>query len=181
MIDRACIIPTGDELARGWVKDTSSAVVASVLGRTFPNCEIRVCPPAGDREELIIAAVDDADADLVMVSGGSGGGSRHLAYLAPDVTHSALCRRFPGAATTDIWGPGGHLWCRLVAAEADGCLVLSLPGPHVEAVSAAGAVIEILARGESDLATLADGLALGVLRTYPPECRVTVARGPEPA
>jgi len=172
MIDRAHILPTGDELVSGCVADTSSPAIASVLQTVFPWCHIRCLPPVRDSETHIISQIDRslaAGIDLLVVSGGSGGGHRHLPELAMDLTHSALTRRFPEAAHRDIYGSSGHLWCRVVAAECDGALILSVPGPHVEAVSAIEAAVQALDRGRKDLADLAEALVQGVLQSYPPD------------
>ena len=164
------IIPTGDELVHGVVLDTSSRVMAGVFREAFPGVRVRPHDPVEDSERGIIAAVETAlgtNADLVVVSGGSGGGRRHLPSLAPDCTHSALLTRFPEAVFSDIRGREGHLWCRIVVAPQDESLVMSVPGPHVEAVSAARAAARALQQGERDPLRLTQALIAGVLSTYP--------------
>ncbi len=172
MIRRAHILPTGDELVNGWVADTSSTAIASVLRSVFPWCDIQCLPPVRDSETRIVAQIDRSLAtgiDLLVVSGGSGGGHRHLPELAMDLTHSALTGRFPEAAHRDIYGSSGHLWCRVVAAEYDGALILSVPGPHVGAVSAMEGAVRALVSDRRDLADLAEALVQGVLQSYPPD------------
>lgn len=171
-MNRAAIIPTGDEILSGVVTDTDSPAVMAVLLEAFPQCAVQCLPPVRDSEDAIADRIEhciQAHFDLVILIGGSGGGSACAPSLAPDVTHSALERCLPERASRELYGKNGHLWAKLVAGRRCGTLVMNVPGPHVEAVAAvrsAAACLSTADAREADLETLIDEVANAVVREY---------------
>lgn len=166
----AAIVPTGDELVAGIVVDTNGPAVRDIILRRFPDCDVLCCEPVPDSAAAIGRIVRKLATghDLVVVTGGSGGGGRCDRNLAEDCTHGALAACTQGPVSREIYGPNGHLWCNIVVGSCDGALVFNVPGPGVEAVAAAAAAIECL---EDDVPVdrdfLADRIAEAVVNQYP--------------
>ncbi|MDR1125214.1 MAG: molybdopterin-binding protein, partial [Deltaproteobacteria bacterium] len=80
MVREAVIIPTGDEVRDGIVRDTDSpAIIAGLIAR-HPRCRVTRAAPLADSEEALLrelAVWVERGVELVVVIGGSGGGSRY--------------------------------------------------------------------------------------------------------
>jgi molybdopterin biosynthesis enzyme MoaB len=152
--NRVLIIPTGDEIRRGVVLDTDSPMIRGVLAAARPGCDIARAQPVADDEEAIAAfvgAMADDGLDLIVLIGGSGGGSRHSPTLARDVTHSALNRILSPKYGSSLYGWNGHLWSRLVCGRRGNALVINVPGPYQEAKAAIEAFAGLWGPGGNDL------------------------------
>lgn len=139
MIQRAVIIPTGDEVKDGTIIDTDSPMIREALQRLHPECSIEIAEAIADEpgliQERIMTAVNLA-ADLIVLIGGSGGGHRHNPSLSKDFTHSVLDELLPDAPSGSLYGKNGHLWCRLVCGQIGQTMIINVPGPFVEARAA---------------------------------------------
>lgn len=93
MINKAIIIPTGDELKTGVVLDTDSPMIMQVLLSMNGNCTVIRNEPIQDSESLIsncIKTYVNENVDLIVLIGGSGGGHRYSKTLGKDYTHTSL-------------------------------------------------------------------------------------------
>ncbi|TDT61901.1 molybdopterin-binding protein [Fonticella tunisiensis] len=170
MVDKVFIIPTGDEILNGTVIDTNSSAIMEMLLENFPACEITRTRPVYDLEEEIIEKLDrcvEKGGDLIFLIGGSGGGHRYIPTLGKDYTHSALTAYLSNVECREIYGPNGHLWSKLVVGEKLKSLIVTVPGPFVEAVAAAKAAIEIIKSGERNLNVLVEATSKAVFSQYP--------------
>lgn len=170
LINRAVIIPTGDEILNGIVTDTNSPAIMGLILEAFPQCEVTRVTPVNDMEEKIINKLSeciDRGSQLIFLIGGSGGGHRYIPTLGKDYTHSALVKFLPDAEAREIYGVNGHLWSKLIAARKNGALIITVPGPYVEAVAAAKTAIELLKSGEENICVIASKIAEAVLQKYP--------------
>lgn len=170
LINRAVIIPTGDEILNGIVTDTNSPAIMGLILEAFPQCEVTRVKPVNDTEEKItnkLSECIDKGNELIFLIGGSGGGHRYIPTLGKDYTHSALVKFLPDAEAREIYGANGHLWSKLIAAKKGGSIIITVPGPYVEAVAAAGAAIELLERGEENIDIIVSKTAEAVLEKYP--------------
>ena len=139
MIKKATIIPTGDEVRAGIIMDTNSPMILQALVKKFPQCKVCIHEPVDDWEEGIQKAVFacvEAEMDLVVLIGGSGGGHRFSPSLGKDFTHSALERLLENKASGALYGKNGHLWCKLLCGTIQKTLVINVPGPFEEAKAA---------------------------------------------
>ena len=101
-MNRITIIPTGDEILDGTVRDLDSPMVLSELLRLWPQaCAVRAAP-AADSLPAILAAMEAAQAegtDLAILIGGSGADSfAEAAEKAGTISYELLCavsRRVP--------------------------------------------------------------------------------------
>ena len=110
-MNRIWIIPTGDEIRNGVVRDLDSPMVMSEMLRIWPMAEIvRTAPVYDEMQEILnmlLSAREDG-ADLAVLIGGSGGGHRFSPTLGKDFSHSArmffwsreLPERFMGKTDT---------------------------------------------------------------------------------
>lgn len=170
MIKKATIIPTGDEILNGTVIDTNSPAIMGLILERFPACEIRRLKPVEDMEQSIAAKLAEAvaeGADLIFLIGGSGGGHRFSPTLSRDYTHTALLEFLPEAAFKEIYGKNGHLWSKLIVGRKEHTLIVTVPGPYIEAVAAAKEVLDALQRGERDPEKLVTISAQAVFNQYP--------------
>lgn len=170
MIDRAIIIPTGNEIAKGIVTDTNSPAIMEIILENFPGCEITRLKPCLDIQKEIVQTLDKCvsnNANLIILIGGSGGGHRFVPTLGKDYTHSSLMEYIPKAAYREIYGPNGHLWSKLVVGKKDESLIVNVPGPYAEAVAAAKACIRLLKEGIEDENILVEKIADAVFMQYP--------------
>ena len=166
-MDKISIIPTGEEILRGTVIDTNSPALMEILLSLYPGADVRRTRPVPDERSAIMRELErQADRDLVVLIGGSGGGRRYDRELAEDMTHPVLEDVLTDKAVRRIYGPNGHLWSCLVAGYFGKALVVNVPGPYVEAVAAGKALARGLADGQSPQ-SLADMVAGAVLRQYP--------------
>jgi len=172
MIEKAAILPTGDEIRNGVVLDTDSSEAMRQLIRLNPCVRITRYPPLLDdsddiAEEILSAAVEN---DLVVLIGGSGGGHRFSSTLGKDYTHTALEAVLKEARSKELYGKNGHLWCKLVCGRIGRTLVVNLPGPFVEARAAMEAFCK---NSNADSGKINAAMAEAVLEQYPLGTRVS--------
>lgn len=170
LINRAAIIPTGDEVLNGIVTDTNSPAIMGLILEAFPQCEVVRVKPVNDMEEKItdkLSECIDEGYNLIFLIGGSGGGHRYIPTLGKDYTHSALVKFLPDARTREIYGANGHLWSKLIAAKKKESIIITVPGPYVEAVAAAKTAVELLEKGEQDTDVIVSEIAGAVFKKYP--------------
>ncbi|MEA4893040.1 MAG: molybdopterin-binding protein [Peptococcaceae bacterium] len=168
MIEKAVILPTGQEICDGVVIDTDSPEVMQQLLRLNPMCQVERRAPVPDAENLIAEAIDQAsEADLVILIGGSGGGRRYSSTLCKDYTHSAMELMLEDFSSREIYGKNGHLWCKLVCGRRKGALVINLPGPYDEAKAAMRAFLRSCEKGKPDLQAINQAMAEAVMEQYP--------------
>lgn len=138
MIDKAVIIPTGDEIKSGVVLDTDSPMIMQDLIKLNQNCYVLRVKPICDDERSIIEAINDYinDTDLIILIGGSGGGHRYSESLGKDFTHSALEHVLDEKYSTEIYGKNGHLWSKLYCGKIKNTMIINVPGPFDEAHAA---------------------------------------------
>lgn len=168
-MNRAYIIPTGDEIAAGTVLDLDSPEVMRVLLRAFPRAQVVRIPPVTDTLDGIIEALNGClreGAELIVLIGGSGGGHRYVKTLGQDFTHTALEAWLEERAVREIWGKNGHLWSKLICGRREGTLVINIPGPFTEASAAIQAFVRVYARGGS-LEELNAAIVAAVIDQYP--------------
>lgn len=168
-MNRITIIPTGDEILDGTVRDLDSPMVLSELLRLWPQaCAVRAAP-AADSLPAILAALEAAQAegtDLAILIGGSGGGHRFSPTLGKDFSHSAMDVFLQTGSAREIYGKNGHLWCRLVCGLRNSMLLINLPGPYVEAQAAITAFLAAI-QSTADPSALVDAMAEAVFAQYP--------------
>ena len=170
MINKAIIIPTGDEILNGTVVDTNSPAIMALILERFPGCEVTRITPSVDNENTIITKLKNAieqKADLIFIIGGSGGGHRFIPNAARDFTHTAILNMLPNARYKEIYGKNGHMWSKLIAAKEDNSLVVNVPGPYVEAVAAAKVALDLISEGETDPQIIVERTSEAVSRQYP--------------
>lgn len=168
-MDRITIIPTGDEILAGTVRDLDSPMVLSELLRVWPRSRVTRIPPVEDGLPAILAALEAArsdGADLAILIGGSGGGHRFSPTLGRDFSHSAMDAFLQTGAAREIYGKNGHLWCRLVCGLRDNMLLINLPGPYVEAQAAIAAFLATIQKTGAP-AALVGAMAEAVFAQYP--------------
>lgn len=166
----AAIIPTGAEILAGTVLDTSSPYIMQKLIKYFPDCQVTKLCPAADVQDVIIKKIDEcvkSHPDLIIITGGSGGGHRYSSSLACDYTHSALSEYLDKYNASEIYGKNGHLWCRLVCGFKNECLVINLPGPYEEASAAFDAFLEAFDMNEIDIVKINNQMINAVYSKYP--------------
>jgi molybdopterin biosynthesis enzyme len=164
------IIPTGNEILLGIVVDTSSAYILQELIKKYPDCEITRKTPVRDETENIIKDIErcvTAKADLVILTGGSGGGHRYSSTLSEDYTHSALSKYLDEFEKSEIYGSNGHLWCKLVCGKKKKSFVMNLPGPYVEACAAFDAFLEIYDPKDIRLSQINQRMIRAIYNQYP--------------
>ncbi len=168
-LNRAVIMPTGNEILNGLVLDTDSPMVMGILLDMAPACKVLRIAPIEDREALISREIEKQagqGADLIILIGGSGGGHRHSATLGRDDTHSALSSLLHDQHITSLYGKNRHLWCRLVCGTIGQSLVINLPGPFVEARAAMTAFRSAYLRTFLDLGSINREMAKAVSLQY---------------
>ncbi|MCY6484125.1 molybdopterin-binding protein [Clostridium aestuarii] len=172
MINKAAILPTGDEILNGIVIDTNSPAIMGIILEEFPQCEITRLKPCKDNEEEIINKLEKcicSNIDLIIFIGGSGGGHRYVKGLGKDYTHSALVKYLNEIKFKEIYGYNGHLWSKLIAGKKDKSIIVNVPGPYVEAVEAAKACMNYVKNvgDKIELEELVGKIAEAVLKQYP--------------
>lgn len=170
MINKAIIIPTGDEILKGTVIDTNSPAIMALILERFPWCEVTRITPSVDDENTIITKLKKAieeKADVIIIIGGSGGGHRFIPNASKDFTHTAILKVFPNSCYKEIYGKNGHLWSKLIAAKEGESLVANVPGPYVEAVAAAKAALDTISEGETDPKIIVEMTSKAVSQQYP--------------
>lgn len=175
MNNRIVVIPTGDEILNGIVLDTDSPQIKSLWLENHPDDIVTITEAVSDDGEIIAAKIMEAaaDADIIVMIGGSGGGHRHDQSLGKDFTHTALDRLLDPKAFKSIYGPNGHMWCRLVIGFVAGAVVLNVPGPFTEAKAAFTAFRDICEEDgipktadEAAIKRINESMADAVIKTY---------------
>lgn len=169
---RECVVvPTGDEIVSGVIVDTNGPAISAVVRSCFPDCHVTVLPAVPDSRNAIrgtAISCAECGADLVILTGGSGGGQRFDPSLAVDCTHDTLFDLLNGPFVRELYGSNGHLWARLVAGTLRATTFLNVPGPYAEAVAAAEAVVRSIGDcGRIDAQRIVDVAASAVLAQYP--------------
>lgn len=139
MINKALIIPTGDEIKFGIVIDTDSPMIMQELIKLNGNCNILRIEPICDEENSIIDSIKSyasEDVDLIVLIGGSGGGHRYSKTLSKDYTHSSLELILDEKHSSELYGKNGHLWSKLYCGKLGSTMVINVPGPFEEAQAA---------------------------------------------
>ena len=170
MVNKAIIIPTGDEILNGTVIDTNSPAIMALILEKFPRCEVKRLTPVIDNEDSIINKITQSikeEANLIFIIGGSGGGHRFITNAARDFTHTAILNLMPDSCYKEIYGKNGHMWSKLIAAKEGNSLVINVPGPYVEAVAAAKEALNLISAGKTDPQTIVEGTARVVALQYP--------------
>lgn len=166
-MEEVIIIPTGDEIKNGLVLDTNSPRIMELVLGCWPACRIVRAVPAEDVKEEIQKEIRGwgSGQGLIFLTGGSGGGRAFNSDLAVDCTHTAVEELLESSEAVEIIGSNGHLLAKIVVGKYEDKLLVTLPGPTVEAVGGAKAVLENLA-GELDLKRIATKVAQAILAQY---------------
>lgn len=154
VINKAVIIPTGDELKSGIVLDTDSPMIMQVMLDMNSNCNVIQNEPLLDNENIIIDCIKSyviQKVDLIILIGGSGGGHRQSATLGKDFTHSALDLILEEKHCSELFGKNGHMWSKLICGTIDNTLVINVPGPFQEARAAIEAFKKAYEKSAKDL------------------------------
>ncbi|QGU96069.1 molybdopterin-binding protein [Clostridium bovifaecis] len=154
VINKAVIIPTGDELREGIVLDTDSPMIMQVLLSMNGRCNIIRNEPIADRENLITDCIEGyvfKSVDLIILIGGSGGGHRHSTTLGKDFTHSSLELLLEEKYSSELYGKNGHMWSKLLCGIIGNTMVINVPGPFQEARAAIEAFKKAYEQDEKDL------------------------------
>lgn len=170
-INKAYILPTGNEIKDGTVLDLDCPKIMEYLVRLYPEMEITRTPPVIDVEETIVNVMEQClnrGAQLIVLVGGSGGGHRFSETLGKDYTHSAMEAWLDTQTSHQIYGKNGHMWSKLVCGMKGKCLVLNVPGPIREAEAAIKAFTSTV-NESSDIQIINDAVSEAVLSQYPAE------------
>jgi len=154
MFSTVAIIPTGDELVSGIIKDTDSPELMSILLDVNPCAKITKCAPVVDQEVAITASIKDCvrnGYDLVIIIGGSGEGHRHSSILGKDFTHNSLEAILDAKYSTKIYGKNGHMWSELIIGTLENSLVFNVPGPYEEVVATVSAFTDCYQKNPDDI------------------------------
>ena len=92
---KAYILPTGNEILEGIVRDLDAPEMMRQIVAEWPDAEVTRTAPIIDEEDAIFKRICEAaetGADLIVLIGGSGGGHRFSKTLGRDFTHTALVR-----------------------------------------------------------------------------------------
>jgi molybdopterin biosynthesis enzyme len=169
LVNKAVIIPTGDEIKEGIVLDTDSPMVMSFILKLNGDCHVERCRPTVDDEANIEQKIQQylaEEFDLIILIGGSGGGHRYSKTLGKDFTHSALGGILDDKVVTELYGKNGHLWSKLIAGRAGKTLVINIPGPFAEAEAAMSAFVETFKEIGVDLKRINASMAEAVKKKY---------------
>lgn len=167
-MEEIVIIPTGDEIKNGIVLDTNSPRIMELVLGFYPACRIIRSVPPVDRKEEIQKEIRGwgKGKGIVFLTGGSGGGKVFNSGLAVDCTHIAVTEMLQNNESVEIIGSNGHLLAKIVVGIWGDKLVVTLPGPTIEAVSGAKAVLEDFSE-DIDCKTIAKKVAQAVFAQYP--------------
>lgn len=169
MIDKAAIIPTGDEIRTEIVLDTDSPMIMQVLLGLNGRCNITRNEPIDDSENLIIDCIKgylNQNVDLIVLIGGSGGGHRYSTTLGKDFTHSSLDAILDEKYSTELYGKNGHMWSKLICGIIDNTMIVNVPGPFQEARAAIEAFKIAYEENEQDLKNINSKMAEAVKAKY---------------
>lgn len=167
-MEEIVIIPTGDEIRNGLVLDTNSPKIMELVISLWPECKVVRSTPQDDIKEVIQQEVRGwgKGKGIIFLTGGSGGGKAFNSSLAVDCTHTAVIELIENSESVEICGSNGHLLAKIVVGNFEDKLIVTLPGPTVEAVSGAKAVLEALSENVNckDIATK---VAQAIFAQYP--------------
>lgn len=168
MIEKAVIIPTGEEIKNGVVLDTDSPMIMQELVKLYQGCQVLRINPLSDDEEVIGEKIKSYSktADLVILIGGSGGGHRFSKTLSNDFTHSALEHVLDIKFSTEIYGKNGHLWSKLYCGKLENAIVINVPGPYDEAYAAIKAFCSVYKSDENKLEDINTAMTEAVIKQY---------------
>jgi molybdopterin adenylyltransferase len=127
---KAAVLTVSDGVAAGTREDRSGDLLAELLAAEGYELERRVVPDDRDAiADALTTLADDAEAALVLTTGGTGLGPRDV---TPEATMSILDRAAPGIAEAiraDAIGKTPHgLLSRGIAGVRGSTLVVNLPG-----------------------------------------------------
>ena len=154
MINRAVIIPTGDEIREGIVLDTDSPMIMQVLLSMNARCNIIRNEPVADSESMIMDCIKDylsQMVDMIVLIGGSGGGHRFSSTLGKDFTHSSLDIILEEKYHSELYGTNGHMWSKLICGKINNTIIFNVPGPFQEAKAAIEAFKKSYEENKNDL------------------------------
>lgn len=169
MISKAMIIPTGNEIKDGTVLDLDCPRIMEELIRLNPEMVVTRLAPIVDVEETIVETMQtcwEAQADLIVLVGGSGGGHRFSETLGRDYTHSAMEMWLDRKVSYEIYGKNGHMWSKLVCGMKGACFIINVPGPVMEASAAIKAFVQSMREG-GDIRQINQNMARAVMAQYP--------------
>lgn len=169
MINKAIIIPTGDELKSGIVLDTDSPMIMQVLLSMNGNCLIIRNEPISDSEDLIINCIEkyiNENVDLIVLIGGSGGGHRYSDTLGKDFTHTSLESILEEKHFVELYGKNGHLWSKLICGIINETMIINVPGPYQEAKAAIEAFKKTYEQNSKDFKQINLSMAEAVKSKY---------------
>lgn len=173
MIEKAVIIPTGDELYNGTVLDTDSPMIMQALVRLNGNCLVTRRPVVRDavaaiEDEIRLCARDCPD--LIVIIGGSGSGHLHSDALGKDHTHQSMENVLAPYSAISLYGKNGHMWSRIICGRIGGTMVINVPGPFAEAKAAIEAFLtQIQQQPQPGLHQIDQAMAEAVKGCYGPQ------------
>ncbi|WP_325532198.1 molybdopterin-binding protein [Sporomusa sp.] len=181
-MEEVVIIPTGDEIRQGLVLDTNSPQIMELVLGFWPACRIVRTVPPPDRKAEIQKEVRGwgQGRGIIFLTGGSGGGKMCNSGLAVDCTHEAVLEIVQGCEAVELIGSNGHLLAKIVVGRFENKLVVTLPGPTVEAVSGAKAVLGNTVE-DVDVKTLALQVAQAIFAQYPVKIQLDARKTFPPA
>lgn len=169
LINKAVIIPTGDELKSGIILDTDSPMIMQVLLSINGNCNIIRNEPLTDCQDTISECINgyiNQEVDLIVLIGGSGGGHRYSTTLGKDFTHSSLDTILDVKYSTELYGKNGHLWSKLICGIKNKTIIINLPGPYKEAQAAIEAFKKAYEENNKDLQIINTKMSEAVKMKY---------------
>ncbi|MBS4960074.1 MAG: hypothetical protein KHZ62_04535 [Clostridiales bacterium] len=169
MIQKALIIPTGDEMKAGIVLDTDSPMIMQNILKLNPLCSVTRRSPVEDKEDNIVNTIKESvekGYDFIVLIGGSGGGHRFSSTLGKDFTHSSLELLLENKHATELYGKNGHLWSKLLVGTIQKTVVLNVPGPYREAEAAISAFCDIYPEHETDFSAINQAMSAAVRAQY---------------
>jgi molybdopterin biosynthesis enzyme MoaB len=124
--------------------------------------------PIKDSENEIAEVIQECAGkyDLVIIIGGSGGGHRYVSSLSEDYTHTAILRSMNSYSAVEIYGKNGHLWSKIVCGGKDTTRIINVPGPYVEAVSAAKSLMGCYMDGIEEDSAICEKVSEAVISNY---------------
>jgi molybdenum cofactor synthesis domain-containing protein len=141
------VLTVSDRCSQGLLSDTAGPAVAALLGRLWPQAELRT-GLVPDDEDLIAATLEKLvlqDAALVLTVGGTGLGPRDR---TPEATRRVLDREAPGLAEAmRSLGAATHPFAWLsrgVAGLKGGTLIVNLPGSRRGAEESLSFILPLL-------------------------------------
>jgi len=168
VVREVVVIPTGDEIKEGVVLDTNSLAILELILNQWPGCRfIRAVPPP-DNCKAIQSEIKrwGRHSGIMFLTGGAGGGKVYNSELTEDCTHKAVIELIPDAETIEIFGSNGHLFAKIVVGKFKEKIIVSLPGPNIEAVAGAKAAIKAIIEGK-DYKGIAIRVGQAICKQYP--------------